>query len=146
MKIVSGAQTGVDRGALDAAKLAGLERGGWCPRGRLAEDGRIPDEYEMIETPSIDYKQRTGWNVRDSDATLILVRDMPINGGTRLTHDLCGRMGKPTMVARIGVTASSAVRAWLASFGVVNVAGPRESKAKGIQAEATRYLVEVFRC
>jgi hypothetical protein len=51
MKIVSGGQTGVDRAALDWAIQRGIPHGGWCPRGRRAEDGRIPERYRLRETP-----------------------------------------------------------------------------------------------
>ena len=71
-KLISGGQTGVDRAALDAALAAGLPIGGWCPKGRLAEDGVIPLRYPLQETPSQQYAQRTRWNVRDADGTLIL--------------------------------------------------------------------------
>ena len=72
MEIVSGGQTGVDRAALDAALALGMRCGGWCPAGRWAEDGPIDPRYPLRETPSGDPAQRTEWNVRDSDATLIL--------------------------------------------------------------------------
>ena len=76
-KIVSGGQTGVDRAALDVAIKLGIEAGGWCPRGRRAEDGPIEERYPLRETWSRTYSQRTEWNVRDSDATLILCRGTP---------------------------------------------------------------------
>ena len=69
--ILSGGQTGADRAALDFAIEYGLPHGGWCPRGRLAEDGPIDERYELTETPSHRYAQRTEWNVRDSDATVV---------------------------------------------------------------------------
>ena len=72
MKIISGGQTGVDRGALDAAIELEIPHGGWCPQGRTAEDGRISDRYELRETDSPDYPVRTERNVLDSDATLNL--------------------------------------------------------------------------
>ena len=55
LKVVSGGQTGDDRAALDAARAAGLPCGGWCPRGRLAEDGPIDLAYPVVETPSTDF-------------------------------------------------------------------------------------------
>ena len=70
-RIVSGGQTGADRAALDWAIERGIPHGGWCPRGRRAEDGRIDRRYALRETPAHDYQQRTRWNVRDSDGTLI---------------------------------------------------------------------------
>ena len=62
----------MDRAALDAALALGLPCGGWCPRGRLAEDGPIDPRYPLRETPSGDYRQRTEWNGRDADGTLRL--------------------------------------------------------------------------
>src|SRR5437660_8666127 len=96
-KLISGGQTGVDRAALDVALELGLPCGGWCPRGRKAEDGVIPDRYPLAETPSPSYRQRTRWNVRDSDGTLILVRGRP-TGGTALTLASARRLGKPVLV------------------------------------------------
>src|SRR5262249_20137195 len=83
-RLVSGGQTGVDRAALDAALEVGVPCGGWCPKGRKAEDGRIDDRYPLCETPSAAYSQRTRWNVRDSDGTLVLAWGEP-TGGTLLT-------------------------------------------------------------
>src|SRR5262245_48879825 len=71
-RIVSGAQTGADRAALDFAIKHDIRHGGWCPKGRRAEDGQIPERYALEETPSTNYLQRTEWNVRDSDATVII--------------------------------------------------------------------------
>src|SRR5688572_12994856 len=86
-RIVSGGQTGVDRGALDAAIALGIEHGGWCPRGRLAEDGQIPRRYQLTETKTSKYRERTERNVLDSDGTLILFRAL-LSGGTELTRRL----------------------------------------------------------
>mgnify|MGYP003793290687 CR=1 FL=1 len=86
-KIVSGGQTGVDRAALDVAMQLGIPVGGWCPRGRRAEDGRIPDSYPLREASSVNYAKRTELNVRDSDGTLILSGG-PLTGGTALTESL----------------------------------------------------------
>src|SRR3954454_8651242 len=90
-KIVSGGQTGVDRAALDVALALGIPCGGWCPKGRKAEDGPIEDRYPLSETPSSDYRQRTLWNIRDSDATLILTWGEP-TGGTLLTVKECRKV------------------------------------------------------
>src|ERR1044072_8003346 len=70
-QITSGGQTGADRAALDFALFHGIPHGGWCPRGRLAEDGTLQTHYELKETPGALYSQRTDWNVRDSDGTVI---------------------------------------------------------------------------
>jgi len=145
-RIVSGGQTGVDRGALDAAIAVGIPHGGWCPAGRLAEDGRIPDRYELRENDSADYAERTEKNVVDSDATLILHRGR-LKGGTQLTRYLASRHGKPCLVVNLDQPNSGdKVRAWLASAEVriLNVAGPRESSSQGIAAAARQLLTELF--
>ena len=82
-RVVSGGQRGVDRAALDVAIELSIPHGGWCPAGRRAEDGRIPDHFQLQETPSRDYPQRTRWNVRDSDGTLILTRGEPTGARKR---------------------------------------------------------------
>ena len=147
--IVSGGQTGVDRGALDAALDLGIPCGGWCPRGRRSEDGPIPEHYPLQETTSADYPVRTRKNVEDSDATLILTSG-PATGGTLLTVNLCKRLGKPHLVIdlnRDDLTASlSQVRGWLAGFpdGTLNVAGPRESGHPGVAERARAFLCEAL--
>src|SRR5215831_1364848 len=98
MKIISGGQTGVDRAALDFAIDHEFEQGGWCPQGRLAEDGRIEDKYQLRELNSAAYEDRTRQNVIDSDATLIVVRDYRLRGGTELTRDVAIEMNRPVLV------------------------------------------------
>jgi hypothetical protein len=146
MKIVSGGQTGVDRAALDVALALGLPCGGWCPRGRKAEDGPIPDRYPLVETPSADYAQRTEWNVRDSDGTLVLTRGEPA-GGTALTIELAQRLGKPCLVVDLNANPDTVVvRTWLGeqNIHVLNVAGPRESQSPGIHEAAQSFLRQVL--
>ena len=96
-RIVSGGQTGVDRAALDVALKLGIPCGGWCPRGRRAEDGPIDACYPLQETPTQEYPQRTEWNVRDSDGTLVLTFGRP-KGGTALTIRLAERLTRPCLV------------------------------------------------
>ena len=141
-KIVSGGQTGVDRAALDAAQALGVPCGGWCPRGRLAEDGPISSRYPLRETPTAAYAQRTRWNVRDSDGTLILNRG-PLGGGTALTAQLARKLGKPCLVLDLSAPpAPSVARAWAAAHRVrvLNVAGPRERRQPGITRQARAFL------
>ncbi|NEX20233.1 hypothetical protein G3480_07885 [Thiorhodococcus mannitoliphagus] len=144
--IVSGGQTGVDRAALEAAMALGLPVGGWCPKGRRAEDGAIDARYPLRETPSLDYAQRTAWNVRDADATLILYREA-LSGGTLLTAQLARRAGRPLLTRDLsaGFDEVSAAR-WLTTnhIDVLNCAGPRESGVPGIQAEALACLGRLF--
>jgi hypothetical protein len=145
-KIVSGGQTGVDRAALDVALELGLPCGGWCPKGRRAEDGKIPGRYPMEEASSSDYRVRTELNVQDSDGTLILARGR-LAGGTLLTLKLARRLHKPYFVVDLvqgGDTAS--VQKWgqAQRVCVLNVAGPREGEAPGIHAQASSFLREVL--
>jgi Circularly permutated YpsA SLOG family len=132
MKIVSGGQTGVDRGALDAALTAEFPCGGWCPEGRQSEDGRIPDKYPLLVLAGSSYRQRTLKNVQDSDGTLILFT-ASLTGGTKLTRDFCLRERKPFLLvdaARVSVTdATAGVATFIMekNIRVLNVAGPRAS-------------------
>jgi hypothetical protein len=145
-KIVSGGQTGVDRAALDAAIALGIPHGGWCPKGRLAEDGAIPPRYRLSETESPEYAVRTERNVRDSDATLILCLGLPA-GGTELTLRLAELWGKPYLVVDLDRPPDfEAARCWLAETrpAVLNVAGPRESQSRGIAARAEAFLRQLF--
>ena len=148
-KVISGGQTGVDRAGLDAAANAGFPIGGYCPKGRLAEDGTIPEKYPMIEMESPESYYRTEKNVQNSDGTLILNKG-ELTEGTRLTHDFTIKHGKPSLVVQLDaqeIIKPEHVIRWLdAQFiSVLNVAGPRESKCSGgIYAEALAYLEQVF--
>jgi hypothetical protein len=145
-QIISGGQTGVDRGALDAAVELGIPHGGWCPKGRRAEDGVIPSVYQLSENESPEYAARTERNVLESDATLILCRGRP-TGGTALTLWLAQRYGRPHLVVDLDHPSPTQVRRWLASVrpATLNVAGPRESTAPEVAAQARDLLVELFK-
>lgn len=141
LKIVSGGQTGVDRAALDFALEQGIPCGGWCPRNREAEDGRIPDHYPLGEVAG-GYRVRTGMNVIDSDATLILIAD-ELSGGTLLTRNLCREHGKPHLVVKLSSSnALGRAERWIEAggFRVLNIAGPRESREPGIHENAMAFL------
>ncbi|MFO8233499.1 MAG: putative molybdenum carrier protein [Longimonas sp.] len=144
-RIVSGGQTGVDRAALDAAMECGVPVGGWCPKGRRAEDGPIPARYPLTETPTERYAQRTAWNVRDSDGTLILHQD-PLTGGTALTQQEAEQRGRPWRVVTLGTSrpTKNALQ-WLHthSIEVLNVAGPRASEEPGIYAAALAFVKSI---
>ncbi len=136
----------MDRAALDAAIALGIPHGGWCPRGRSAEDGPIPDRYELIETDSTEYRVRTERNVLDSDATLILFRER-IGGGTELTLRLARQHGRPHLAIDLDDPPSSdEFHAWMQTnqVGVLNVAGPRESQNPDIAAAAQWFLQTMF--
>jgi hypothetical protein len=146
LKIISGGQTGVDRATLDAALTLGIRCGGWCPKGRKAEDGPIPERYPLQETDSTSYPVRTEMNVRDSDGTLILTWGKP-TGGSALTVRLARRHKKPSLVIDLQQSADpSSFRNWLEKkqIGVLNVAGPRESEYPGIYRLAFRFLLNAL--
>ncbi|MBI3463526.1 MAG: putative molybdenum carrier protein [Planctomycetes bacterium] len=146
-QIISGGQTGVDRGALDAAIALGIPHGGHCPRGRRAEDGRIPPRYCLTECESARYAARTELNVLSADATMILCRG-PLSGGTKLTEKLARRHAKPCLIVDLDEPpASDTIHAWLAAnrVSILNIAGPRESQSPGIQEGARDYLLALLR-
>lgn len=136
----------MDRAALEFGRRTGIPIGGWCPAGGRAEDLTEPPGLlalfpELTPTPSDDPRQRTAWNVRDSDATLALVRSAVDSPGTAGTVAFAEELGRPHLVADVHDV--PAVRAWIAELPpgtVLNVAGPRESQAPGIQEEAGRLL------
>jgi hypothetical protein len=131
-RVVSGGQTGVDRAALDAALRLGVPCGGWCPAGRLAEDGTIPARYPLTELPSAAYDERTRKNVEDSDATLIVTFG-DASGGTAYTIAVCARLARPHLIVDAStLTREEAVRRAVRfvreeGVGQLNVAGPRAS-------------------
>lgn len=155
LKIVSGGQTGVDRGALQAAMDLGLEWGGWAPKGWRAENGTIPPLYRtnMREHASANYLGRTRRNVVDSHATLIVTNTYPLSGGTLKTRFFCQEVMRSHFVVSLGeADVVGKVQRWLGQFFcvehpvpfVLNVAGPRESKAGGIQKRTRAFLSDVL--
>jgi hypothetical protein len=144
-KVISGAQTGVDRAGLDAALAVGLEIGGWCPKGRRSEDGKIPAKYPLEETPDWRYPQRTEWNVRDADATVIVAHDVTASRGTKLTWRLAKKHNKIVIdLLQEQQYGLDFVADLLKECEVINVAGPRETSVPGIYDEAFRILQRLF--
>ncbi len=137
-KVISGGQTGADQGALDAALELKHLCGGWCPKGRKSEAGRIPDKYPVQEHKSADYPARTEANVIDSDGTLIFSYGEP-TGGTKLTVKLARKHSKPFFIFDLDQDAMNQDPDVIWEWGldndiyVLNVAGPRESKNLGTQ-------------
>jgi|GEM_PF-80607 len=150
-KIISGGQTGVDRAGLDVARLLSIPHGGWCPKGRRAEDGPIALDYALEETPETRYLQRTEWNVRDSDGTLILSQGQA-SGGTKRTRELCEQLQRPHLVLDMadwhnGLVASEKLfENWLHQHHIktLNIAGPRNDESGNIYTQAKHHLLELL--
>ena len=144
-KIVSGGQTGVDRGALDAALEHRFPCGGWCPPGRLAEDGAIPPVYPVIEVDHGGYEARTRRNVLESDGTVVIYFAC-LEGGTEYTAQQCRLAGRPYILIDADETPHARAAHLIASFvtthsvATLNVAGPRQSKAPGGRAYAYKVI------
>jgi hypothetical protein len=148
-RIVSGGQSGVDRAALDFAIARGIPYRGWCPRGGWAED--YPDPPGVLarypglrETPDRDTRQRTEWNVRDSDATLVLTRSNASSPGSAFAIAVARTHMKPCLVVDIDAPdAAERIRAWLdenPTIRALGIGGPRESEAPGIYQSALSLL------
>ena len=150
MKIICGGQTGVDRAALDVARQLHIPYGGWVPKGRAAEDGAIGPQYEnLVEAQSSDPAERTRLNVEAADATLIIKTDAR-SDGTDLTAQIAKELGKKLKIVDISngpkLDQSIDIRAWLSNEqpSILNVAGPRESEAKGIYQGAVFLLTHAI--
>ena len=148
-KIISGGQTGADQGALDAAIELGIEHGGWIPKGRLTEDGPLPEKYHLTEMPTASYPKRTEKNVEDSDGTVIFTRG-PLSGGSKLTAELAKKHGKPWLHIDLGkehaLQASTRLHEWIVKerIQVLNVAGANASKDPGIHNDVHQAIWGLF--
>jgi len=149
--IISGGQTGADRAAWDAAMDCGVAIGGWVPKGRRAEDGEIEEKYAQLqETDSSHYETRTRYNVRDSDATLIITHG-ELHGGSRFTREMAEELGKPFMHLDLEPLphhlAVTMIREWLAPLEGerLNVAGPRESSDGRIYKAVKKIITDLLK-
>jgi predicted Rossmann-fold nucleotide-binding protein len=145
-KVISGGQTGVDRAGLDAAMQAGIPVGGYCPKGRLAEDGTVPEKYPLIELTKGGSPARTEKNVMESDGTLIL-NVGTLSGGTRFTRDCARKHAKPYLIVKLDRdTKTDVIKQWAKDnrIRVLNIAGPRESKQPGLHVRAFAFLCRLF--
>jgi hypothetical protein len=122
---------------LDWALAHSVACGGWCPKGRKAEDGPIDLKYPLKETPSTPYLQRTEWNVRDSDATVLFSIEPTLSGGSKRTMEFARKHKKPRLHLRAGDNAAAdKLKAFTEEHRakILNVAGPRASNEPGVGA------------
>lgn len=149
-KIISGAQTGADRAALDFAIKNNIPHAGWIPKGRKAEDGIVSQKYDVQETTSKDYRKRTELNAQDSDGTLIVTHGK-LTGGSALTKKLAEKHNRPCLHVdlsrELGIAASEDVLKWIRhhKLDVLNVAGSRASKDSEIYNATIQLLDDIFR-
>lgn len=163
-KILSGGQTGVDRAALEAAKVAGFDTGGWMPKGFKAEDGLHPefaDLYGMREARTTLYPERTRLNILEADATFLITPDTD-SAGSHLARRLCRELGKPlhefevtfdgpTLTARFHSTseeltvAPAGVAQAMNGYGVVNVAGTRDARVHRLLLPSLAVILQTVR-
>ena len=132
-KIISGGQIGADRGALEAAKTAGIQTGGTAPRGWRTEFGPAPDlaDFGLVEHYSPEYRYRTEKNAAESDGTLIIASDLQ-SPGTSLTIAICKKISKPFFVLKLPYKEADipTIVNFIKGFQIetLNVAGNRDMK------------------
>lgn len=146
-KIISGGQTGADRAALDFAIWHEIPHGGWCPKGRLAEDGIIEQRYRLTETSTKNYPQRTEKNVNDADGTVIFTVSPRLTGGSKKTADFATEQGKPWIHINVGqYDAPQQLLAFIRNNQIqtLNVAGSRASKEPKAYAFTKKILEEAL--
>ncbi len=163
-KIITGGQTGVDQAALQAAIDAGIEHGGWCPPGRVCENGVIPERFNLTETLNesaatareVPRSQRTIWNVRDADGLLVFVEGAKLqsdiilqahDSGTELSIETAKRLGKPYIIVDLSKTAKmTEVSEWITTnnIKILNVAGPSEGNSPGIYELVHKWMKKII--
>ena len=148
-RLISGGQTGADRAALDVAVRHGFPHGGWCPKGRKAEDGPIGGQYQLVETPSANYLQRTEWNVRDTDGTVVFTLSKEATGGSLRTINFSLKHKKPCLhlsPCSAGFAPALLLQRFVAEHGIkrLNVAGSRESKEPGVWKWTYQMIEDAF--
>jgi len=149
LTFISGGQTGVDRATLDFALEHSIPCAGWCPKGRLAEDGKIPQKYPLKETITSDYPERTEKNILDSDGTLVLNMEGIMDQGTLYTIELSRIHKKPCLIidiCRDQKRQVSEIRVWLEKEKIttLNIAGARESNSPGIYKKTGVFLEKLL--
>jgi hypothetical protein len=146
LKVISGGQTGADRAGLDAALAVGLPIGGWCPAGRRSDDRKIPEKYPLIETPERNYLQRTEWNARAADATLIMKLPPVSSSGTLYTIKFCEKWNTILVdfYNELEEFGFDHIVDKVSCCRLINVAGPRQAPSPGLYRWALKNLKSLF--
>jgi len=148
-KIISGGQTGADQAALDAAIKWKIPHGGWIPKGRITEAGRLPNKYKLTEMPTDSYPKRTEQNVIDSDGTIIISHG-PLTGGSKYTREKAEEHNKPYLHIDLNkihaFQAAHAVKKWASDNHIqtLNVAGSKASKDRFVYQATMHLLTTLF--
>ena len=169
IRIISGGQTGADQGGYDAAIKMQLEYGGWIPKNRKSENGKIPEKYKNLkEVDSSNYLVRTEKNILASYGTIIFLGDIRPTGGSKRTIDFCLKHNKPYLIVKlcdiypsgkgfVGQERQKELEHLILDFikklyiiyptdhPVINIAGSRESKCPGIQKKVEEVIINVVR-
>lgn len=149
VRIISGGQTGADRAALDFALEHDISCGGWCPKGRLAEDGCLPERYPLRETSTASYAQRTRQNIEDADRTVIFTHGDSFDRGSLLTRKICLEKQKPVLIIDLAEkeeVLNIRFAGWMKEekIRILNIAGPRESFLPGIYLKTLDFLEKML--
>lgn len=157
-KIISGGQSGVDQAALQVAIDLEIEHGGWCPPGKVCENGIIPPQFKLLETPKecddsathIPRSQRTIWNVKDSDGSLIFLSEKLLDKGTELSIKTSEKLEKPYLIVDPSFDTSydiiQDIQKWIREnkIEILSVGGPSELSQPGIYKRTYSILTEVL--
>ena len=149
-KIISGGQTGADKGGLIAAKKANIKTGGIAPKGFMTEAGKdlsLKTEYGLRENFSDDLKERTLSNLRGAHCTVVFATK-PGSKGTKFTIDsLKKEKRKHLVLSPYEDDAVEKVREFLNTVYdkyknpiIINIAGNRESRSKGLEEKVVEVL------
>ena len=148
-KIISGGQTGADQAALDAAIAWKIPHGGWIPKGRKTEAGKLPNKYQLKETSTENYEERTEKNVMDSDGTLIFSHGN-LQGGSKFTKAMAEKHQRPFLHVNLNLInefeAARKINTWIdqKKIKILNVAGTRASEDPGIYHVVMKIMITLF--
>jgi hypothetical protein len=145
-KIISGGQTGADQAALDSAIQLDMPHGGWVPKGRITQEGSLPDKYKLQEIPDDSYPSHTEQNVIDSDGTVIITHGK-LYDGSDYAREMSVKHGRPWIKIDLDITApldaALKISNWIIenSIAILNITGSSADKDPKIY-EKTRDIID----